>query len=121
MGWLGIPRRHVSTLLIGTIAIGLAVDDTIHFMHKFNRYYEECGDASEAVRRTFATTGTALLVTTLVLAASFYVFLFGQYYGMVYLGLLTGTAVLVAFLADVLVAPALMVLATGGWSARSSS
>ena len=81
-------------------------------MHKFNRYYEASGDSREAVRRTFATTGTALLVTSIVLAVSFYVFLFGNYNGMLHIGLLAGAATRVALLADVLVAPALMVLAT---------
>ena len=43
MGWLGV-RLDMFTLLIGSIAIGLAVDDTIHFMHGFRRSYERSGD-----------------------------------------------------------------------------
>jgi len=48
------------TLLIGSIAIGLAVDDTIHFMHNFRRYYLESGDAAKAIENTFFTTGKAM-------------------------------------------------------------
>ena len=110
MGWLGIAMS-ISTLLIGSVVIGVAVDDTIHFMHKFMRYSEETGDPREAVRRTFATTGTALLTTSLVLATSFFIYLAAHFYSMVYFGILAGFATIVAFLADVLVAPALMVLA----------
>ena len=68
MGWADIPI-DVSTLLIGGIVLGLAVDDTIHFMHKFNRYYEDTGDARWAVHETLATTGSALLFTSLILSS----------------------------------------------------
>ena len=117
MGWLDITM-NMSTLIIGSIVIGLAVDDTIHFMHKFNRYFQTTGDAPEAVRLTLATTGTALLVTSIVLATSFLVFVFGHFYGTVHFGILACFATVVAFLADVLVAPALMVVATGGRASR---
>ena len=66
-------------------------------------------DSHEAVRRTFATTGTALLVTSIVLACSFFIFTLGNFYGAVHLGLLVGCAAIIAFLADALVAPALLV------------
>ena len=111
MGWLGIAMS-ISTLLIGSLVIGVAVDDTIHFMHKFMGYREETGDPREAVRRTIATTGTALLTTSLVLATSFFIFVTAHFYALVYFGILAGFATIVAFLADVLTAPALMVLAS---------
>ena len=111
MGWMDIPL-DASTLLIGSVIIGLAVDDTIHFMHKFNRYYEECGDPEQAVRETLATTGSALLFTSLVIAFGFGVFLAAYLEVTYWFGLLASFATVVAFLADVLVAPALMVLIT---------
>jgi len=49
------------TLLIGSIAIGLAVDDTIHFMHNYRRYYIETGDSTKAIEQTFFTTGKAMV------------------------------------------------------------
>lgn len=111
MGWLDIAL-DMSTLLIGGIILGLAVDDTIHFMHKFRRLYEQSGDSEFAVRETLRTTGVAMLFTSVVLAAGFYVFLLAYMANMVMFGLLTGTAAITAFLADVLLAPALMVLVT---------
>jgi predicted RND superfamily exporter protein len=111
MGWADIPI-DVSTLLIGGIVLGLAVDDTIHFMHKFNRYYEESGDAGWAVHETLATTGSALLFTSLILVFGFAVFLAAYLSNARWFGLLTSFATVVAFLADVIVAPALMVLVT---------
>ncbi len=111
MGWAGIPL-DASTLLIGGVIIGLAVDDTIHFVHRFGRYYEETGDPYGAVRQTLLTTGSALLFTTLVLALGFSVFLAAYMQNTFWFGLLAATGTTVAFAADVVLAPALMVLVT---------
>jgi len=111
MGWLDIPL-DMTSLLIGGIVIGLAVDDTIHFMHKFNRYYEDTGSATEAVRATLTTTGRALLFTSLVLGLGFAVFFFSYLNNTAWFGAIVSFACFVAFLADVLVGPALMVLVT---------
>jgi predicted RND superfamily exporter protein len=109
MGWLGIVIDN-STLLVGCILIGLVVDDTIHFMHKFQRCYEATADATEAVHRTLETTGSALLFTTLVLSAGWLVTTFSYMRNAVEFGQLALFATIVAFLADVLISPALMVL-----------
>ncbi len=109
MGWAGIPL-DASTLLIGGILLGLVVDDTIHFMHKFNRYLEETGDARAAIRETLSTTGTALLLTSMILSLGFAVFLAAELNNTFWFGLLASLAAVLAFLADVVLAPALMVL-----------
>ncbi|HJO22053.1 MAG TPA: MMPL family transporter, partial [Myxococcota bacterium] len=111
MGWLQIPL-DASTLLVGGIVIGIAVDDTIHFMHKFNRYFEDSGDPQLAVRETLRTTGTAMLFTSLVLSLGLSVFLAAYLVNTLWFGLLAAFACATAFLADVTVAPALMVLVT---------
>jgi predicted RND superfamily exporter protein len=111
MGWLDIPL-DMSTLLIGGIVIGLAVDDTIHFMHGFNRRFAETGDPDRAVRETLGTTGAAMLFTSIVLTAGFFVFTLAYMSNIVVFGLLCGVATLIAFLADVTLAPALMILVT---------
>ena len=111
MGFVGIPLDAM-TLLIGGVIIGVAVDDTIHFMHKFNRYYEDSGDPAAAVHETLVTTGSALLFTSLVLSLGFAVFMFGYMVNIFWLGLLLSFAVAVAFLADVTLAPALMMWVT---------
>jgi predicted RND superfamily exporter protein len=111
MGALGIPLDN-SSLLVGCIIIGLAVDDTIHFMHKFQRYFRETGNAADAVRRTLETTGSALLFTSLCLGAGFTTMLLAYMVNIVEFGMLALFATVVAFLADVVLAPALMVLVT---------
>jgi predicted RND superfamily exporter protein len=109
MGWLGIPLE-LFTLLIGSIALGLAVDDTVHFMHNFRRYYERDCDAAAAVRDTLSTTGEALLFTSVVLASGFFIYMFATMTNLFYFGLLTGITIILAFLADAMLAPALMVI-----------
>ncbi len=111
MGTFGFPLDGF-TLLIGSIALGLAVDDTIHFMHGFNRYYAQTGDPVAAVRSTLATSGQAMLVTTLVLCSGFLTFTLGYMDSTFNFGFLTALALLMAFVGDVLLAPALMVLVT---------
>ncbi|SFV59845.1 Predicted exporter of the RND superfamily [hydrothermal vent metagenome] len=104
------------TLLIGSIAIGLAVDDTIHFMHNFRRYYLETGDSAEAITHTFFTTGKALVITSIVLSLGFYTYLMANMISVHNFGLLTGSVIIIALLCDLLLAPALMiVVAKRGW------
>ena len=112
MGWAGIPL-DLFTLLIGCIAIGLAVDDTIHFMHNFRRYYEQSGDVDQAVRETLLSAGQAMLFTTLTLSMGFFIYMLASMTNMILFGLLTGFTILMAFIADVVLAPALMAIVVG--------
>ncbi|MDH5477303.1 MAG: efflux RND transporter permease subunit [Nitrospinota bacterium] len=107
---LGMPL-DMFTMLTGSIALGLAVDDTIHFMHNFRRYHHEEGDVPEAVRQTLLGTGRAMLATTIVLSTGFFIFMFAEMHNLINFGLITGFAIIMALLADFLLAPALMALA----------
>ncbi len=109
MGWLGIPL-DVFTLLVGCIAIGLAVDDTIHFMHGFERAYAREGDVGEAVSITLQSTGRALLFTSLVLATSFLGYALSPLAHIGNFGWLMATAMTLAFGALIVLAPALLTL-----------
>ncbi len=117
MGWLGMPI-DATTMMIGAMVIGLAVDDTIHFMHKFRIYFTELGDSKLAIRATLETTGAALLFTSLVLTGGFGVFLMASMVNTQNFGFLAATGAATAFLADLIVAPALMTLATRGSRTR---
>jgi hypothetical protein len=109
MGWFGFPLDMFS-MMIGSIAIGLAVDDTIHFMHNFRRYYSDSGDVGDAVQKTLHTAGRAMLVTSVVLSLGFFIYLFASMNNLFYFGFLTGLTIILALLADFFLAPALMVL-----------
>ncbi|MDH3885933.1 MAG: efflux RND transporter permease subunit, partial [Desulfobacterales bacterium] len=103
-------KMDLFTMMVASIAIGLAVDDTIHFMHNFRRYYEQSGDPKQAVYETLHTTGRAMLVTSIVLSIGFFIFVFASMNNLFAFGLLTAITILMALAADYLVAPALMVL-----------
>ncbi len=107
MGWFGLTL-DVFTLLIGSIALGLAVDDTIHFMHNFRHFYSIDNDVARAVHQTLEIAGRAMLFTTIVLTAGFFIFMFASMGNIFNFGLLTGFTISVALLADFLLAPALM-------------
>jgi predicted RND superfamily exporter protein len=120
MGLLIMYVAHIPldmfTLLIGSIAIGLAVDDTIHFMHNFRRYYLASKDSAQAIEQTFFTTGKAMVITTIVLSLGFYAYMFANMISVQNFGLLTGSVIVLALISDLLLAPALMmVVAKRGW------
>jgi len=98
------------TMLIGAIALGLAVDDTVHFMHNFRRYELEFNDVDKAVRLTLMGTGRAIVVTSIVLSVGFLVLLFASMSSMFNFGVLTATAIFIALMADFFLVPAIMKL-----------
>ena len=98
------------TILIGAIAIGMVVDDTVHFMHNFNRYYSQTKDVDEAVLLTINSTGRAIFITSIVLSSGFLVFMFASMTNLYNFGLVTGTVVLTAMLADLVLIGAMMKL-----------
>jgi len=113
MGHMGIPLNTYN-LIGGSIVIGVSVDDTIHFFHNFRNYYKKTGDVETAVTETLRTAGRALLTTTLILVSCFWLRLFSPLKVISDFGLVMGFSLLIAFLADVLMAPALLEIMYGG-------
>jgi predicted RND superfamily exporter protein len=111
LGALGLPL-DLNALLVGSIGIGLVVDDTMHFMYNFRKFYEITGNVRTAVRETLLGTGRAMLITSLVLSTSFYVSITGKLKTTLTFGLSTGTVIVLALLADFFLSPALMKLIT---------
>jgi hypothetical protein len=105
----GIPL-DMFTLMTGNIAIGLAVDDTIHFIATFRRYLAQTGDPLKSVDLTMATTGRALLFTSVVLTSGFLIFALSSMANLQAFGLLTGFAIGIAVLFEFTATPALLVL-----------
>jgi predicted RND superfamily exporter protein len=110
MGWFDLSL-DVSTVVIGSILIGLAVDDTIHFFHRFQRYFAESADVNASVSQTMETTGSALVITSLVLGSGFLsIGMMGTMLNTVTFGLLTAVGIAIAFFADILISPAIIKL-----------
>ena len=107
MGWMGISL-NVATTMIGSVAIGIAVDDTIHFVTRFRREMEHTRDRKQAIARTFTTTGRAILFTSVVLVCGFWVLLASNFTPTAWFGLLSGMTVFLALLADLFLTPSLI-------------
>lgn len=110
MGWFSIPL-DMFTMMVASIAIGLAVDDTIHFVYNFKRYHQETGDVHQAVAHTLHTAGRAMLTTSIVLSIGFFLFMLASMHNVFYFGMLVGMSIVIALLADFFLAPSLMALA----------
>ncbi|MEA1890010.1 MAG: MMPL family transporter [Pseudomonadota bacterium] len=98
------------TILIGAIAIGMVVDDTIHFMHNFRRYYAQTNNVDEAILLTVNSTGRAIFITSIVLSSGFFVFMFASMTNLYNFGLITGVIILMAMASDLILVGAMMKL-----------
>jgi predicted RND superfamily exporter protein len=112
MGVAEIPL-DMATILIGSIVLGLVVDDTIHFLHHFRKAHDETMDMEAAVRETLHTTGRALVITSMVLCGGFFIYTGSFLNSNIRFGWLAGSAVLLALAADFFIVPALLTLAYG--------
>ena len=110
----GVPLDML-TMLIGSIAIGLTVDDNVHFMHGFRRLYTKTGDPAFAIENTLLSTGRAMLITSVVLSIGFAIYSQSEMKNMVSFGIMTAFCIMLALLATFLLAPALMMLANKTW------
>ena len=104
---IGAPL-DMFTMLIASIAIGLSVDDTVHFMYHYRQYRLKDIDNENAIRLTLENSGRAMMITTVVLALGFFVFMASAMNNLFFFGLLTGLTILLALLADFILAPALL-------------
>jgi predicted RND superfamily exporter protein len=109
MGFLGVDLK-ISTAIIFTIAFGIAVDDTIHLLGKFKYELMKGKGVVYALRRSYFTTGKAMILTTLILCSGFLMLMFSSFLGTFYLGVMLCLALLVALIADLTVLPVLILL-----------
>lgn len=109
MGYAGIPL-DTFTILIGGIITGIIVDDTLHLFHTVRHKTEEGAGVVDAVRSTFTEVGDAVAVTTLVVMASFAVFMLSGMANIRAFGLLMVTGSALALAADVVLGPAVIAL-----------
>lgn len=109
MGLFGI-NLDTATVMISTVAIGIAVDDTIHFLNRYKLEFRQVNDHEEAIRRAMKTSGRAIVTTSIILLFGFWTLLFGSFKPTTYFGFLSGVTMLTALIGDLLVLPAVLVL-----------
>ncbi len=117
MGYAGI-YLGVGLMTISAIIIGVAVDDTIHFFVRYRTEWLRTGDCATAIRTTLTTVGRPLVFTTMTLTLGFSVLGFSDVSQIVKFGLLAGFAFTCALLADLLFAPAMLMLTERKRAAR---
>lgn len=107
MGWVGIPL-DMMTITIAAISMGIAVDDTIHYLHRFPIELAKDGDYVAAMHRSHATIGYAMYYTTVAIIIGFSVLVLSNFYPTLYFGLLVVLAMFMAIVADLLLVPAMI-------------
>jgi len=107
MGWLGV-HLSVATSLIASIAIGLAVDDTIHYLFRYNNEFKKDLDKDRALRDTILTVGRPVLFTTLIISCGFAVLLFSHFKPTALFGLMMVITMVSALIGDLILLPSLM-------------
>ncbi len=108
MGWLHIPL-DIMTITIAAIAIGIGVDDTIHYIHRFEEEYQIDRDYLSAMVRTHESVGYAMLYTTVTIMIGFSILMLSNLIPTIYFGLLTVVVMAVALVANMVLLPKLLV------------
>jgi len=95
------------TFMLAMLAIGMGVDDTIHFLTRYRLELKRDDDEEKALTRTYHYAGRGIVMTTLILTIGFSPFILCQYFSLQILGTLLPMVLIVALLADLLLLPAL--------------
>lgn len=107
MGWWGISL-NISTSMIAAIAIGIAIDDTIHLLSTFNEGLRITGSQEAAIVRAMASAGQSAFFISLALSAGFFIVCLSSFQPVMHFGLLSGVTMGVALVVELFLTPALV-------------
>jgi len=109
MGFAGIPL-DMMTITIAAISIGIAVDDTIHYLYRFREEFAKDHDYLAAMHRSHESIGYAMTYTSATIIIGFLILVLSVFIPTIYFGLLTVLAMFMAIVADLLLLPRLILL-----------
>lgn len=109
LGFSGVDLK-VSTAIIFTISFGIAVDDTLHFMSRFRLELSKGRSYLYAMKRTFLSTGKAMVLTSVILCAGFLLLMLSDFLGTFYVGLLISLTLFFALINDLFLLPVLLMI-----------
>ncbi len=109
MGWMDIPL-DMMTITIAAISMGIAVDDTIHYIYRFKEEIRKDGDYIAAMHRCHGSIGHAMYYTSITIIIGFSILVFSNFWPTIYFGIFTGLAMLIAMVAALTLLPRLIVL-----------
>ena len=107
MGWLGVAL-DIMTITIAAISIGIGVDHSIHYVHRFRAEFEVDRDYVAAIRRCHGSIGRAIYYTSIIVIAGFSILALSNFIPTIYFGLFTGVAMVVALIANLTLLPVLL-------------
>jgi uncharacterized protein len=109
MGWMDIPL-DMMTITIAAISMGIAVDDTIHYIYRFKEEIKKDGDYLATMHRCHGSIGHAMYYTSITIIIGFSILVFSSFWPTIYFGMFTGLAMLIAMVAALTLLPRLIVL-----------
>ncbi|MES0446591.1 MAG: MMPL family transporter [Desulfobacterales bacterium] len=109
MGWLNIPL-DMMTITIAAVSIGIAVDNTIHYIHRFRHEIKADQNYLKTVHRCHGSIGYAMYYTSITIIIGFSILALSNFIPSIYFGLLTGLAMLIALVAALTLLPQLLVV-----------
>ncbi len=109
MGWRGY-EMNVGNVIVFTISLGIAVDDTIHFLSRFREQINQRHDVLQAVHHTYEESGRAIVIVTLLVISGLSVLLFSDFTPTRHFAELTMITMATAIFGDLLILPACLVL-----------
>ncbi len=109
IGLLGIPL-DMMTITIAAITIGIAVDNSIHYIYRFKEEYNNLNDYNETVKVCHSTVGKAILNTSITIVFGFSILILSNFIPTIYFGIFTGIAMLLAMISVLTLLPSLILL-----------
>lgn len=117
LGWMNIPLS-LSNTIIFAVSFGIAVDDTVHFLSKYNQEIKKGLSPTDAVVSTLQSTGKAIVFTSLILVAGFSLFIFSSFQTTFSIGLLISLTLAFAVAIDLYLLPSLLLLTSKNAESR---
>ena len=107
IGWSGIPI-DIMTVTVAAISIGIGVDNTIHYVHRFLKEYEQNNNYDLAIKNSHSTIGRAMFYTSLTIVLGFMILVSSNFNPSVFFGIFTSFSMIVAILAALMLLPVLI-------------
>jgi len=108
MGWARIPL-DMMTITIAAISVGIAVDNTIHYIHRFKKEFARDGNYLASMHRCHGSIGYAMYYTSVTIIIGFSILVLSNFIPSIYFGLLTGLAMAIALVAALTLLPQLII------------
>ncbi|MDC0046125.1 MMPL family transporter [Candidatus Pelagibacter sp.] len=109
IGLLGIPL-DMMTITIAAITIGIAVDNSIHYIYRFKEEYNKIKDYNKTLKTCHSTVGVAILNTSITIVFGFSILVLSKFIPTIYFGVFTGLAMLLAMISVLTLLPALILI-----------